>query len=87
VNTEILDTPLIGLPKKQWLRIKGRLEGKWFNNLMLKKKVNAIYNEFIEEYYQSERKSIVNYVLLDPEERERVNLPKLPDPFRVLLLL
>lgn len=50
---------------------------------MLKKKVHAINAEFNEEYYQSERKSIVNYVLLDPDERERVNLPKLPDPYRV----
>ncbi len=56
---------------------------RWFNNIMLKKKVKAIYAEIGEEYNHSEKRSIVAYILMDPDERTRINLPRIPSSFKV----
>jgi hypothetical protein len=50
---------------------------------MLKKKIKALYAEISEEYNNSEKKAIVTYVLMDPEERCRIHLPRIPGSFKV----
>jgi hypothetical protein len=50
---------------------------------MLKKKVKSIYSEIGEEFNHSEKRAIVSYVLMDPEERARIHLPGIPSSFKV----
>lgn len=50
---------------------------------MLKKKIQVLYAEIGEEYNNAEKKAIVSYVLMDPEERFRVHLPRIPTSFKV----
>ncbi len=52
---------------------------------MLKKKVQAIYAEISDEYNNSEKRAIVSYILMDPDERIRVHLPRIPSSFKVCL--
>jgi hypothetical protein len=56
---------------------------RWFHNIMLKKKVKSIYSEIGEEFNHSEKRAIVSYVLMDPEERARIHLPGIPSSFKV----
>jgi hypothetical protein len=54
---------------------------------MLKKKIQALNVEVSEEYNNAEKKSIVTYVLMDPEERYRTHLPRIPPSFKVTIAL
>ena len=65
---------MAGLSKKQMMRIRSKLKREWFTSLMLKKKVVQINSEIKKNYTAAVKQAIVNYVLLDPEQRQRVNI-------------
>ena len=51
-----------------------KLKAEWFSNLMLKKSVAELDTEVKTDYLMSSKKAIVDYILLDKEERNRLNI-------------
>ena len=74
VEQDVSEDNLAGLSKKQMMRIRSKLKREWFTSLMLKKKVVQINSEIKKNYTAAVKQAIVNYVLLDPEQRQRVNI-------------
>ena len=74
------------LSKSQLKTIKSKLNQKWFTNIMMKRKVQLIDDEVMENYRIAEKRAIVDYVLLDPSERVRVNVLEVPHRFKTSLI-
>ena len=73
-----METNLAKLSKKQLLRIRSRLRPEWFSNLMMKKLIGSLTEEVSGEYLSAVKRAVVNYVLLDAKERQRVNVHRVP---------
>ena len=78
VKNDVSEENLPKLGKKQMARIRSKLKKHWFTNLMMKKTVTSIKNEIQADYTVAVKKAIVNYVLMDEEERRRVNIESVP---------
>ena len=51
-----------------------RLKQGWFTDLMLKKRVAALDAEVKSEYVLASKKAVMDYLLLDQQERSRLNI-------------
>ena len=49
---------------------------------MLKKRVNALDVEVKNDYVLAAKKSVMDYILLDPEERERLGISVRPESWK-----
>ncbi len=81
-TSDLVSIGKAGIPKAQMARIRSKLKNQWFTNIMLKRKIAQIHEEVHEDYRVAEKRSIVDYVLMDPSERVRVNVPKVPRMFK-----
>ena len=77
---------LRGMPRAQILRIKSKLNQKWLTNIMLKRKVAQISDEIIDNHLLAEKKSVIDYVLLDPAEKMRTGIYKLPHEYKTCII-
>ncbi|OCT61613.1 dynein heavy chain 3, axonemal [Xenopus laevis] len=68
-KTEQMDRILISVPNYL------------LNNPSLEKLILKIKEEIEYDYYKSLRRSIVDYILMDPEEKERLFIANIPRPF------
>ena len=59
-----------------------RCNPQWFTNLMLKKKVSTLDEEVRADYVVAAKKSILDYILLDKEEKERLNISVRPEAWQ-----
>ena len=71
IEKDVTEETLAQLTKKQMQRIRSKLKKEWFTSLMLKKKVVQINNEIKANYTDAIKQAVVNYVLLDQDQRER----------------
>ena len=58
----------------------------WFKSLMLKKKVSQLDQEVKEDYVEASKKAVLNYIMLDPEEKERLKILVLPKVWSPLVV-
>ena len=49
---------------------------------MLKKRVSALDGEVRQDYVGASKQAVLDYLLLDPEERERLGIPVRPELWR-----
>ena len=56
------------------LIIRSLCKPGWFNDLMLKSKVVGLHQEVQKNHGEASRKAILDYLLLDPEERRRLEI-------------
>lgn len=73
---------LKGIPKDSVARIRAKLNQKWLTDIMLKRKVAQIGDELFENHLLAERKSIIDYVLLDPAENLRTGVMQVPPRYK-----
>ena len=55
---------------------------EWFSDLMLKKTVTALTKEIGEEHHFAIKRAVLNYVLMDEEEKLRLNISLIPSAFK-----
>ena len=58
------------------------MRSDWFSDLMLKKTVTALIKEISEEHHFAIKRAVLNYVLMDEEEKLRLNISRIPSAFR-----
>ena len=51
-----------------------RCNQDWFNSLMLKKKVASLDEEVKSDYIDASKKAVLDYILLDSEEKKRLEI-------------
>ncbi|XP_059095302.1 dynein axonemal heavy chain 3-like [Tigriopus californicus] len=67
--------------KQQLARIKLKLHSNWFKNIIYKKIVSLLVQEVEEDFLLAMKTAVVNYVLMDVDERKRVGISVIPSPF------
>ncbi len=72
----------MGIGKRQMERIKSKLRAEWFRNIMMKKLVTTLTKEVADEHVDAVRHAVVRYVLMDADERKRLNIRRAPKIFR-----
>ncbi|XP_073447159.1 dynein axonemal heavy chain 3 isoform X1 [Aquarana catesbeiana] len=72
--------------KKQMDGILANVPSQLLKNPALKKLLEEIKEEIVNDYHTSLRKSIVDYILRDPEEKDRLQIGNIPRyfPLRVI---
>ena len=55
---------------------------EWFSDLMLKKTVTALTKEITDEHRFAIKRAVFDYVLIDDEEKKRLNISQAPPRFR-----
>ena len=54
--------------------LRKRCNQDWFSNLMLKKKVASLDEEVKSDYVEASKKAVMDYILLDSEEKKRLDI-------------
>eukprot|EP00095_Tigriopus_kingsejongensis_P002576 maker-scaffold274_size229011-snap-gene-1.23 protein:Tk02576 transcript:maker-scaffold274_size229011-snap-gene-1.23-mRNA-1 annotation:"hypothetical protein LOTGIDRAFT_210054" len=72
--------------KHQLSRIRDKLKVEWFQNIIYKKIVGLLVQEVEDDHLLAVKTSVVQYVLMDPEERQRVGISAIPRAFPRLLV-
>ena len=83
LENDIKEENIETMSREQLDKIKIKCNPAWFKSLMLKKKVSQLDSEVKEDYLGASKKAILNYIMLDPEESERLQIlvaPKMWNP-------
>ena len=62
--------------------VRKRCNPAWFTSLMLKKRVAALDAEVRSDYITAAKRSVLDYILLDTEERARLGISLRPEPWQ-----
>ncbi|XP_053550231.1 dynein axonemal heavy chain 3 [Bombina bombina] len=81
INLGIQTEMLAHQEKEQMHRILANVPNKLSKNSVLEKLMKNIKEEIESDYYTSLRKSIVDYILKDPEEKDRLFIANIPHSF------
>ena len=69
------------IDKSQVTRIRSRLKSKWFQNIVMRKQFLQLIEEAAEDRRIAVNKAVLDYSLMDDEERKRVNVWQTPADF------
>ena len=88
INHDLAKVSVAKLSKEQVQRIHKRLNNKrkTVQNIMLRKLLAVLTQEMERDHEEAMRKAVVDYVLMDPGERKRVNVPRVPGTFERSLI-
>ena len=64
-----------------------KLRPEWFSDLMLKKTVTALTKEISDEHNFAIKTAVFDYLLMDEEERKRLNISQSRPRFRYFFIL
>lgn len=82
VSTDLDSAHLTKFTKRQMERIKCKLRPEWFTNLMLKSLVKQLTIEISSSHQLALKHAVVQYILMDVEERRRVNIRQPPKRYK-----
>ena len=67
--------------------LRKRCNQDWFSNLMLKKKVASLDEEVKSDYVEASKKAVMDYILLDSEEKKRLDISVIKLVLNISLIL